>query len=438
MLNILISIIPKSVNVILFSFGCLGLFLCLKRNLKHIVFYRCSALLIVLMITWRVCFKILSSRYAIILIYPYSFSAALLFSILFSSKQRISGKIGNILICLASIAIIAILVNWTKKNYSVSRITNNFIAISDTIKKYNKNEKQLTFIVNYDDYPRFRQRTGLRNVVKKEEDFGTKGLQEAYNQLNIDCINPVVETVTQKNDIANLTKGLSPQKYEHLLSVFTQKNKKKKYDLFYLETDSYASLTSPSNKKDLQNNLLINGDIELLDSIDVSFKKMTSHIPNYSEYHVLDENIKTPENAYFYNGVSSTHTLPFFSCTDQNPLSGKNSVHIKTPLDYAFIFFEQEFRDKADYSYSLILKGKPDTIVCIFYYSYYDKKCVANRLCYFTIPDEKIYKLTGFFSYDPIGEDSYFIVGAWIRQGEVYLDNFAVKTNEQLNSQFLR
>ena len=180
-----------------------------------------------------------------------------------------------------------------------------------------------------------------------------------------------------------------------------------------------------------ENNILKNGDLEAIDSLDLSYKKMIAHIPNYKSFHDQKENVITPQNAYFYNNVSTTHTLPFYTCIDEGAISGNHSVFIRTPPDYAFIFFEQDFKDKSDYSFSAVVRGKTQTFVCIFCYSYHDKTCDAIQLCHFIIPDENLYKLTGNFTYDPVNRDAYFKVGAWIQRGEVTMDNFVLQKKSQ-------
>lgn len=423
MLEVLLKKIPKTSNEVVLILGLLGFFIIWLKGKKniylHIVLYVLLGVLI-----WRIVYRINSSRYASCLIYPFCISAAYCISFTIKTFSKIENKV----IAIIGIALISYLLF---KNFYITQINYNLGIIAELHDRLNSRSDVWTLIMQAEDLERVRKMEQydnpfefynsdqtIQDVSKYITDYKTINKKVLYN----------IPLGSKENGFIHLDQADS--KYRHVLSVYSQKNKKKRQHVYKIESN--VKLLTLSNNKPIEaeSGILENGDLELLDSPEQSHIKFKNHIKNYSLYYDFDESKRTPVNAYFYNGAKYTDLLPYYNCMNNKAISGKNSALIVTSGMKGSLIFYQKFYN-GSYHYSVILSGKKDTTVCIFYDAYANKKWSVHSLGSYTIPSNGIFQIKTSFSVSDLNPGEYFLIGAYV-VGEAYLDNFCITpTNEQ-------
>ena len=425
MLEIIFKSIPKTSNEIIFVLGILGLCVLFSRHKKNI--YVHAVLCISLgMITWRTAYGIISGRYASCLIILFSISAAYFLSSLIKFNNKL---------CIASVFLIGIgiISNWTYKNYIKTQINSNIEALAELHDRYNKRTNQWTLITNDKDYPKIKQREKQNNPIEVYySDQTIQDIETAIsNQRSISKRTLFAITLKEKEN-GNIDIFSERSKCRHVLSVFFSKNKKERKHVYRIESNADIFTLSENKSIEPMSGILKNGDLEVLDTPEQSFKKLKSHIGRYSLFFDYDESIRTPVNAYFYNASIFTDRLPYYNCLNDKAISGKHSAKIGISKGAGYLLFYQRF-DEGSYEYSIIFSGKTGTTVCILYDLYKDKKWNVMPLATYTISTKGTFRIGTSFSVSDLNPGEYFLVGAWVN-GEAYLDNFnVVKTDGQMS-----
>ena len=418
MLEVLTKSIPKATNEIVFALGMIGLIFGLYKYKKY-PYIRIVIWTTFVMIIWRAVFRINSSRYAAVLIFPFTFFAAFFLSSLLRNKRRIS----FLLVVLIGTGTVF---NWIYKSYNISEANMYLETLAELHERLNNQKDKYKLTILSDDYYRIKQKEKTENAIesyyKKASISNLSSYIENYrlvDQKTLYCI-----TVDAKeNNTINSKSQLSRNKL--LLSFFAQKNKKKKNLVYKIETENTSFLTLSQNKIiEPESGLLNNGDLELLDTPEQSYKKLKAHIENYYLYFDFDKSKQTPLNAYFYNDSIYTRYLPDYNCLNPKSLSGANSAKIISPNAPGYLLFNQHFHS-GSYEYSLIFSGKKDTKICILYDLYANNKWNVNSLGSCIIPCKGTFQIKTSFSVSGLKPGEFFLVGAWV-YGEAYLDNFCL------------
>ena len=166
MLDSLVKI-PKGVNIILFIWMLLGLFWILrtgkiKQKNRLYLFFAVAGF----MIGWRVIIRLITSRYAVGMVIPFSIISA--FFLIDSAKKR------HVLVRLVFFAfVLCTSVIYVKMNFdSVSR-HHYSVDIADVFERFRPNER-LLFVVRYHEYNRVCFLNHFKDnveVVRPEKDF---------------------------------------------------------------------------------------------------------------------------------------------------------------------------------------------------------------------------------------------------------------------------
>lgn len=418
MLEVLFKSIPKVTNEFIFILGILGFsILCLRRGKKSLYIPIVSSIVLA-MVFWRMIYRIESSRYASIFIYLFSILAAYFLS----SFVRYNSKIYTIPI---SIILLGIMTFWAGKNYGARQINSNLKILAQLHDHYNKKTDIWRLIIHADDSFRIRQMEKFHNSIRIFED--KKSPQDVSNYIkkykSVD--KKILFAVTwDKTEDGNINTLSDHSKYRHVLSIFFQGNQKKRMHVYTVE--SKAELMTLSQKKAIEreSGILTNGDLEILDSPELSYKKYRANIGQYSLFFDYDESKRTPANAYFHNDASYTQYLPYYNCLNSEAISGKNSAKLIVPQGTGFLLFSQKFNE-GTYQFSITLSGTKGTEICLLYDLYKNKKWIVMPLAYDVIHSKGIFKIKTSFSVSGLKSGDYFIVGAWVN-GEALLDNFCL------------
>ena len=415
-LKILFTTIPKSVNEFIFVLAAIGIVLLIQRKEKRL--YSCLLPLTALMVAWRLVFRIDSSRYALILIYPLTFFAAYLLGNLLKSGKKYSK-----IILLGLLAVIMFF--WSKKNYDVTQINTNLNVIAEIHERYNKTNKDHTLVMHFEDAGRvlYHERTKGPCVLYSDAQ-AISDFSSLLNNFRIVNFNILYDLIVNPKDTCRIKVAQNRIRYKQILSIFCQKNKKKKHCMFLVET---LADCRPVSRKDIlydENNILDNGNFEDVDSPERSYSKFKAHIDDYSTFYEYNPLIRTPRNAFFDNAASTTQSRPYYNCSNDNPIAGQHSVCItNTTSSGSMILFEQKI-PAGEYEYSALVRGKKNTKINLLYYANVEKKWHLNTLATFIVPDKRLYLIKASFVVDTPAKDDYLRVGASMAGGTASFDNF--------------
>ena len=351
MLELLFITISKGVNEYVFVTGIVGFVLFLLQKTRLSAGFQAFTVVAALMISWRVAYRIESSRYSFGLIYLFSIVIAWQLSNTLHARSRFLNVFSVVLIC-------GCLFFFGKKLYGMNQINQNINVIADTFKQYAASDRDYIFKVQYYEYSRLRHRSGIKDML-------------VTYSLNREVLNEQIAGYVQATDIIMayqsngddndiIDPGVDKSKYTEILSVYTQKNKKKKYHCYLIRSNVSCRAVSQSATGPLENNLLVNGDVELADSPEASFAKLKKEIPGYESFCGIDETTRTPENAYYYNKPEFLQDSPRYDDSDVDPIAGNRSVCIDMKNGEAFIRFYQKFSN-GNYTYSMLVRGDPGT-----------------------------------------------------------------------------
>lgn len=414
--------IPKSVNEFIFVLGLLGIVFLLRKNKKKGFLAANIVIILIAMTVWRGLFNIVSSRYAVGLLFPYVICSAFFISELLRGKNRLSKFVLIGLITSMSIS-------WFQKNYVISRTNSNIEIASEIHERYNRKKQEYIFFTHSTDAERIAFLGKGYNQIKKYNTNETISDLVSYitNYRRVPQ-GVLFDIVINSKEPSTISIKQDKSKYRFVSSFFTQKNKKKKHCIYLIQSKAKCEPISLTQKIIPESGILKNGDLELIDNPETSYEKLKKHINQYALFYGFDKSIRTPENAYFHNPPRLTQTLPSYNCSDSFPISGKYSAVIKnnSKNGVSYILFYQKNKEGI-YEYSFLVKGTRGTKVCLLYDLYKKGRWEVTNLALFEIPDNKLYKLESTFCVNDISENEYFLVGAWVQSGEAKLDNFCLK-----------
>ena len=82
---------------------------------------------------------------------------------------------------------------------------------------------------------------------------------------------------------------------------------------------------------------------------------------------------------------------------------------------------------KGKYILSFLAKAKRGTRLCLLYDLFKDGHWEVVPLTFFLAPDSRIYRIEKTFSISDLSDNDFFLVGAWVQDGEAFLDNFSLR-----------
>lgn len=418
MLEVLTKSIPKTTNEIIFFLGLGGLFFFLLKH-KRFPYSPIITLVFLSMIIWRVLFRIDSGRYAAVLIYPFTFFAAFFLSSLIRLKKSYS-------FLLVIISGIGIVYNCIYKCFNMSEANlylETLVELHNRLNDQNNNCKLITFA---DDVNRIKQIEKNNNTIAYYTNVSFQDICsyiENYRIINNSALYSIFVDSKEKNEI-NCKSKMS--EYKLVLSYFSQKRRNKKMLVYKVDSANTEFWALSQNKRiEPESGILYNGDLELVDTPEQSYEKLKNHIGYYSIYYNFDPTVQTAKNAYFHNDSATTKFLPYYNCSNTNPISGTYSAKLAINQGIGFLLFYQRFQN-GKYEFSLLVRGDKDTVIHLLYDTNQSGKWSVNSLCVFIIPDKRLYKIKVSFDVDFLNKSDYFLVGTMVR-GTAQFDNFTVE-----------
>lgn len=402
----------------MYFIGLVGIMLPLSKRKRLLLFQRIVLITVLFMVIWRTLYQIESSRYASGLIYPFTLATSFFLVRILKPNFKI-----NRVIILCLISLIAFL--WIKKEFFVTSINLNINTIADIHQKNNE-AGDCILIAPHNDAGRLKYHDSGKNRIEQYflEQNRTE-LSAFVDKFKLVNYSILYDIVVKTNDTTKVLAKNNSAKHRQVLSLFTQKAQKKKHCVYLIEPRGSYQVLLSTDTYGADSGILQNGDLELLDSPEQSYEKLKKQISNYSEYYDYDPSIRTPVNAYFFNNKSVTQYRPFYSCTTTNAISGDTSafIRINASNNVGYFLFYQRFGN-GKYKYSFRVKGKKGTKVCLLYDTNQKKEWRVCPLVYFIIPNSQTYIVQSDFKINHLRDNDYFIVGAWVYNGEAYLDNF--------------
>ena len=377
------------------------------------------------MIAWRVLLDIKSTRYASGLIYPFAVLAA---QGIPSYRKKEMKR--NYVFFFMGLIFLFFAILWINKNYNVKQCNSSLKNLAEIHDLYAAKGKSILFTKSDEALRIKRMEKGNNPVIiyyQTETNENLKNYLEEYRTINETVLLDVVSNSKNREVFKHKYSFSSVQR---VMTFHAQRNKKKWHDIYKIVSDAYVQVLHSNKTIEPESGILINGDLERLDDPELSYKKLNDHIQNYSKFFEPDPSVRTPHNAYYHNSAVFTENLPYYNTLNSYAISGNNSAFIKTQKGVCYILFSQK-NQSGKYNYSFLLTGKKDTKVCILYDLNKNKKWSVISLGEFTIPEKRLYKINSTFEISGLKSDDYFFVGAWVSNGEVYLDNFCLRKEKQ-------
>ena len=412
----IIERIPNSVNIIVFIWAVAGLIFFVRnreiRNKSEIYVYFG---IVGFMILWRIIIRIESSRYAVVLIFPFVFLASVFLTELRKKRRGI--------VRLALYAFTAITGFFILK-MNVDAVTRNQASdiVAEILGELDRTPRQYAFMAGYKDHSRINQRANLnRELIELKEGFDFNELFADYRDAYLDAT--IVNTAISSSNPP-------PQEYDYtkkIVSINRNSSGSKKHLIYTLTSDENSRCIpiAADRISPYQPNLLENGDLEQLDSPEESYEKMRCDIAQYPVFYGVEDRVRTPRNIRFYS-TSNLSSLSFFSALNDFSIDGKNSIRIAFPKGKMLLLFDQRF-PSGKYEFSMLVQGKKGTKVSILFSTTTDNEREVRHLASVTIPDKSVFLISSRFSTDDLSGNDSFQVGAQIENGEAYLDNFSLK-----------
>lgn len=418
MLTTLFHTIPKGTNEFIFISAIVGCVFLLSRKNRNGAGFLIGAAVIALMLAWRILYTIHASRYSIALIFPFSLLSAYCFAAAFRSGKLYLKIVAGLAIC-SFLAIFGI------KLFNVTAISQDINVVADVFRNLKRSRREYAYMIQYNDYWRLRQHSGIKDDFYITYSMDKQVLNDMIVNHTETYRDTVLDILTPGTESNLIDPNADKRKYRHILSLYSQKNKKRKHQCFIIRSLASCRAISQSMTAMPDDNLLVNGDVELTDDPKASFEKLRVKIPEYETYFGVDDHIRTPENAYYYNKPVFLQDSPRYDCTDQTPIAGKRSVRINISNGTGFILFSQKLTN-GDYKYSVLVRGNRGTEVKMLYDTIRKNKGLNTELASFTIPDKRLYELSATFSVKDLEKNDYFMVVASVENGEAYLDQFSL------------
>lgn len=394
--------------------------LCILTRRSNVI-VQVGLLIILLMAGWRSMIHLTSSRYASGLLFPFTFFAT--YSIYFLGKSK--RKALHCLLLCTGIACIAL---WIQKNYNRSQINSNLKIVAEIHDAYNSGRDEYILVSNDEENLRIMRMEKKKNKIYQYIRQDNRTIKEIYNQLSyaLDQNTLFDIVVNARNSAPFEPYNNSLTETKHVLSFFSQKNKKKRHFVYAIKSLVACPPVSSSNRISPECGILENGDLEIIDSEQDSYLKLKKHIGTFDPNKEYDASLRTPFNAYFYNAKNIPEPYPFYTCTDVGAISGKYSAYVKCgTIQQGYLIFYQKFMN-GNYELSFLIKGTQGTRICILCDKYTNKKWQPVPLAFFTVPNKGLFHPIVNFSIDDLEPGDYFLVGVYIQNGEAFFDNFAL------------
>jgi hypothetical protein len=416
--------IPKGVNIIIFIWAIIGLFLLLmnpkvRKEKLFWVFLAVAGF----MVFWRILFGIDSSRYAAGLILPFTVSA----SYLVCTAGRKKHLPIRIPLCIALVCSGFILVKMNTD--SVFRNYESDI-VSEVFKDFERDRDIRMFRAPWKDFSRilFSSRLGGKLKATAWDDEHESEKVHKY-LVNYDIAYPDTvynidsRTIEDDAEVWDILKS----KHTQIASLVEDARRNKRQLIFLLSSDNHGAPVSENGIPPYRPNLLDNGDLEELDSPEESGAKNKEHIGcSYADKDATAPTFRTPRNAYFSFEADAT-SLPEVNMQNAYAIAGGHSARIRAGKDAAAcLMFDKRFPN-GKYDYSMLIKGETGTNVAILCEIGRDDGGRETRqVGSFVIPDRRLFLITTHFSVEDLDGEDYFRAGVSVQKGEAYFDNFSL------------
>ena len=422
--------IPKGVNIIVFIWAMIGLFLLLRDpKLRKEKLFFISLAAVGFMVAWRILFRITSSRYATGLILPFVVCASYF---LYNSGKRRHAFVRFVLYtAIACTGIIILKMNLDSVTRNESAVT-----VAEIFRNVDGTRGNHMFRAPWKDFRRIYYFSHMNDNILGV--YNVSKLILNYNEVYVDTVLNV-EAKAMKADARD--SGVPEETVWNKLgqdarliaSVVEESNVKKKQLVYLLSSDNRCVPVLKDRIPPYRPNLLGNGDMEATDTPEESREKLGSHLGEYAMSPAgSHQTVRTPQSAYF-SVKSGSASLPEVGVLNDSRIAGNNSARIQIPSGTAYLMFDRRFSNGA-YEYSALVQGKKGTMVRLLHEICRDGSRTVRSIALLRIPDERLFQITAHFSVDGLKEDDYFQVGASVQNGEAYWDNFSLTPAESAES----
>ena len=428
MIEILLQSIPKIVYEPLAVGALCGiLLLCWKtRPFRNRWGWIIGAVLL-WMIAWRTIYQIISSRYASVLIY---FAVILTVYACFRLEtfcrdicrcpKRFAAYIPYVFIGGLMIACLLKAIHFDPYSSHISQgyeVLRTFAARETvTVWTEEDNAMRTQFYTGIQTVPLERiDSAALREELKNFRRFGTALLLDIQERSS--------QPFQNRQEL-----GLSESaEWQPVFSCYANRKKKKKHNIYRYKPLLPVQVSCPAEPMEMTGNMLKDGGLELLDSPEISAKRLPVHMREIPFYD--NREFRMPRTGYF--GIPSKKygpgKAPELEIVTEDVIAGKYSLKIHARGEDGYWVFYERFPSGC-YLYSVRVKGLPGTLVQLFlntakHNAYFGNFPVAE----FRLPDEKLYELKVMISEDDVRGGDYFHPAVKVNQGEAMLDDFFLK-----------
>lgn len=407
--------IPKGVNIIIFIWAAIGLFLLFrdpKLRKEKLLYIGLAA--IGFMAAWRVLFQVETSRYFSGLILPFTVLASYF---LYNSGKKRHGLVRLALSGAIVITGIIILkmnvdsVTWNESGTAISEIFRTIDASRDG---------NYYFRAPWKDFRRIYYFSHLNGNI--DGVYDPVKIITNYNNVYTDTVLNV-ESKEIAGD-ARIQDELR-RKYRLIASLIEESNLKKKQLLYVLSNDNRCVPVPEDRIPPYRANLLDNGDMEELDSPEESREKLKTHMGQYAPSMTPEDPALTPRHAYF--SVSDELTSPpEVNAESKGRIDGNHSVRIRHYQNKpVFLMFDKPFPN-GEYEYSVLVRGEKGTRLRLVYEVCRDGGSEVHPIATFNIPDRRLFQITTRFSVQRLNPGEHFRAGVLVQKGDAVFDNFSL------------
>ena len=315
--------IPNSVSVFLFVLGLVGL-LILGIKERKTLFFQILIVSLFPAILWRSVIKITSSRYASGLIYP--FIILFLYLVFLAIKKKCFK-------CLALLLVI-ILGIWINKNYNFSLNNSNLRTIAEYHEKVNTKEQIGMLFIQQDEVKRIKQMERFNCPFFVSANYPYP--PPLHNLQDFICKFKDVERIAYfvlKNEKEyNYILKDDPNKTKPVLSVFTQKNKKKRYQIYRVSSELLFKRVILSFYANKENYLYSPGEVRIT--------------PNNVQIHNCTQNPIDDDNELSVTGkrlqIFSPKRIVLSNNTLSSTITIKNVGNTKTRIYLGYAIYTKD------------------------------------------------------------------------------------------------
>ena len=422
--------IPKGVNIVIFIWAMIGLFLLLRNpKMRKEKLFLISLGILSFMAAWRVLFHISTSRYAAGLILPFVIFASYF---LYNSRKRRHVLVR--LVLYAAIACSGVIV--LKMNLDSVTRHESAVAVSEVFRAVDGSGGNYMFRAPWKDFPRIyyfsRMKDGILGVYEPDtfilnysNVFKDTVLYIETKDIWGNDREKTAGTDSGNRKSARVQEKLN-RKYKLIASLVEDVDDNKKHFIYILSSDNRCVPVLKDRIPPYRPNLLDNGNLEELDTAEESREKLKSFLGDRSlPPDAAGPVAGTPRSVGFSVGPDSTTALPEVGIQNDSRIDGNNSARISIPDGTASMIFDRRFSN-GDYEYSMLVQGKKGTTVRAVCEITKDGVRTVRQIATLLIPDGRLFLITTHFSVEDLGQDDFFQVGATVRNGEANLDNFSL------------